>query len=64
MSPFRPLSKSLSQWWEKDFDGFAPLRPRLGEACPELVEGGVGDEGNAGFANMTCSHRLCPNQYN
>ena len=33
MSLFRPLSKSLSQAWEKDDDGFAPLRPIVGEGA-------------------------------
>jgi len=31
MSLFCPLSKPLSQSWAKDVDGFALLRPRLGE---------------------------------
>ncbi len=42
MSPFRPLFKSLSQWWEKDFDGFAPLRPRLEKLVLSLSRGGGG----------------------
>ncbi len=39
--------------------------PALGKACPELVEGGPGDEGNAGLANVTCSRsvRLLPDYY-
>ncbi len=46
MSPLRPHPKSLPQYWERDFERFFSPSPNIGEACPELVEGGVGDEGN------------------
>ena len=46
MSPLRPHPKSLSQSWERDSERFFSPSPNIGEACPELVEWGVGDEGN------------------
>ncbi len=38
--------------------GFSPLLPiiNIGEACPELVEGGGGDEGNTGI----CKRDMLP----
>ncbi len=56
MSPLRPHPKSLSQDWERDFERFSSLLPILAEACPELVEGGLGDEGNTGI----CKRDMLP----
>ncbi len=60
MSPLRPHPKSLSQFWERDFERFSSLLPILGEACPELVEGGLGDEGNTGV----CKRDMLPMNWN
>jgi hypothetical protein len=54
MSPLRPHPKSLSQSWERDFERFFSPSPNIGEACPELVEGG--DEGNTGI----CKRDMLP----
>ena len=56
MSPLRPHPKSLSQSWERDFERFFSPSPNIGKACPELVEGGVGDEGNTGI----CKRDMLP----
>ena len=56
MSPLRPHPKSLSQDWEGDFERFFSPSPNIGEACPELVEGGVEDEGNTGI----CKRDMLP----
>ncbi len=56
MSPLRPHPKSLSQDWERDFERFFSPSPNIGEACPEPVEGGVGDEGNTGI----CKRDMLP----
>ncbi len=56
MSPLRPHPKSLCQYWERDFERFSSLLPILAEACPELVEGGLGDEGNTGI----CKRDMLP----
>jgi hypothetical protein len=56
MSPLRPHPKSLSQDWERDFERFFSPSPNIGEACPELVEGGVWDESNTGI----CKRDMLP----
>ena len=56
MSPLRPHPKSLSQSWERDFEQFFSPSHNIGEAYPELVEGGVGDEGNTGI----CKRDMLP----
>ncbi len=41
--------------------GVLSSRPISGEACPELVEGGLGDDGNAGICkrDMLPFHDAC-----
>ena len=56
MSPLRPHPKNPSQDWGRGFEEFFSPFPNIGEACPELVEGGVGDEGNTGI----CKRDMLP----